>query len=139
MNKYKIFLDFDGTVVEHDHPRIGREVPFAIETIINLIRAKHEVILNTYRANSKDSDLGMQQAIQFLTYRLSKYGEKMIKCTDMKIMPQKWDWDLIKINNVIFIDDMADNMPTLPGIRIPNLFMVDWERVQQQFQFNGLY
>ena len=28
-----IGIDFDGTIVEHEYPRIGREIPFAIETL----------------------------------------------------------------------------------------------------------
>ncbi len=28
-----IAVDFDGTIVEHKYPEIGRELPFAIETL----------------------------------------------------------------------------------------------------------
>ena len=28
-----IAVDFDGTIVEHRYPEIGREIPFAIETL----------------------------------------------------------------------------------------------------------
>ena len=28
-----IAVDFDGTIVEHKYPAIGRELPFAIETV----------------------------------------------------------------------------------------------------------
>ena len=27
-----IAVDFDGTIVEHRYPEIGREIPFAVET-----------------------------------------------------------------------------------------------------------
>ena len=28
-----IAVDFDGTIVEHKYPEIGKEVPFAIDTL----------------------------------------------------------------------------------------------------------
>ena len=40
-----IAIDFDGTVVEHEYPKIGREIPFAVETLKMLIRDRHNLIL----------------------------------------------------------------------------------------------
>ena len=31
-----IAVDFDGTIVQHRYPRIGKEVPFAIDTLKRL-------------------------------------------------------------------------------------------------------
>ena len=36
-----IAIDFDGTIVEHRYPEIGREIPFAIETLKRLIKDGH--------------------------------------------------------------------------------------------------
>ena len=36
-----IAVDFDGTIVEHDYPRIGKEIPFAIETLKKIQRDNH--------------------------------------------------------------------------------------------------
>ena len=33
-----IAVDFDGTIVEHRYPRIGEEIPFAIDTLKLLTR-----------------------------------------------------------------------------------------------------
>lgn len=44
-----IALDFDGTIVEHKYPEIGREIPFATETIRMLIKEHHKVILWSVR------------------------------------------------------------------------------------------
>lgn len=44
-----IAVDFDGTIVEHDYPRIGRERPFATETLRRLINDQHRLILWTVR------------------------------------------------------------------------------------------
>lgn len=44
-----IAIDFDGTIVEHKYPAIGREFPFAIETLKKLSDERHKLILWTVR------------------------------------------------------------------------------------------
>lgn len=44
-----IAVDFDGTIVEHRYPAIGKERPFATETLKKLIRDGHRLILWTVR------------------------------------------------------------------------------------------
>lgn len=44
-----IAVDFDGTIVEHKYPAIGRELPFAIETLKKLRDEHHKLILWTVR------------------------------------------------------------------------------------------
>lgn len=44
-----IAVDFDGTIVEHRYPAIGRELPFATETLRMLIRDRHKLILWSVR------------------------------------------------------------------------------------------
>ncbi|WP_163219430.1 BT0820 family HAD-type phosphatase [Bacteroides sp. 224] len=44
-----IAVDFDGTIVEHCYPKIGKEIPFATETIKMLIQERHKIILWTVR------------------------------------------------------------------------------------------
>ncbi len=44
-----IAVDFDGTIVEHQYPAIGEEIPFATETLKMLIKDQHRLILWTVR------------------------------------------------------------------------------------------
>ena len=44
-----IAVDFDGTIVEHKYPEIGKEKPFAIDTLIKIKEAGHRLILWTSR------------------------------------------------------------------------------------------
>ena len=44
-----IAIDFDGTLVEHKYPEIGREIPFAFETLRRLQQDRHRLILWTVR------------------------------------------------------------------------------------------
>ena len=44
-----IAVDFDGTIVEHRYPEIGREIPFATDTLRMLIAEQHKLILWSVR------------------------------------------------------------------------------------------
>ena len=45
----RIAIDFDGTIVEHKYPQIGREIPFAIATLKQLQAERHLLILWSVR------------------------------------------------------------------------------------------
>ena len=44
-----IAVDFDGTIVSHEYPQIGKEIPFATQTLKMLINDGHKLILWTVR------------------------------------------------------------------------------------------
>lgn len=44
-----IAIDFDGTIVEHRYPDIGKEIPFATDTLRMLIKDGHRLILWSVR------------------------------------------------------------------------------------------
>ena len=44
-----IAVDFDGTIVEHRYPSIGKEIPFALETLRKLRGDGHKLILWSVR------------------------------------------------------------------------------------------
>lgn len=44
-----IAVDFDGTIVEHRYPKIGKEIPFATQTLRMLIADRHKLILWSVR------------------------------------------------------------------------------------------
>ena len=55
-----IAVDFDGTIVEHRYPDIGKELPFAIETLCKLAKEGHRLILWTVREGQL-----LEDAIEF--------------------------------------------------------------------------
>ena len=59
-----IAVDFDGTIVRHKYPSIGKEKPFAIKTLKLLQDKGHQIILWTYRSGKELDD-----AIQFCKKR----------------------------------------------------------------------
>ena len=59
-----IAIDFDGTIVEHRYPSIGRELPFATATLKKLIDDGHKLILWSVR----EGDL-LQEAVDWCRER----------------------------------------------------------------------
>ena len=59
-----IAVDFDGTIVEHRYPAIGKELPFAIETLRKLAKEGHRLILWTVREGKC-----LDEAIEFCRSR----------------------------------------------------------------------
>lgn len=56
----KIAVDFDGTIVEHEYPKIGKIRPFAFQTLKMLQEKGHLLILWTYR-----SGVYLDEALEF--------------------------------------------------------------------------
>ena len=60
-----IAVDFDGTIVKHEYPKIGRELPFAIDTLKRLQqKPEYQLILWTVREG-----LELQEALEFCKNR----------------------------------------------------------------------
>lgn len=55
-----IAVDFDGTIVENKYPQIGKEIPFAIETLKKLADEQHRLILWTVREGKF-----LEEAVEF--------------------------------------------------------------------------
>jgi hypothetical protein len=51
-----IAVDFDGTIVEDKYPQIGKERPFAVATLKQLMKDGHYLILWTVRKGEKLDD-----------------------------------------------------------------------------------
>src|SRR6187399_154858 len=118
----KIYLDFDGTVVEHAYPKIGREVPHAMRVIKRLQEAGHEVILNTYRVELDEKE--HKQALDYLNNHY-KVELEPIESTTVKLEPI---WNL-KDKDVIYIDDNGYGTPLIPAV-YDGKNMVDWLQVE---------
>lgn len=56
----KIAVDFDGTIVEHKYPEVGKVRPFAFQTLKMLQEKGHLLVLWTYR-----SGIYLDEAVEF--------------------------------------------------------------------------
>lgn len=59
-----IAIDFDGTIVEHAYPQIGKPIPFAIETLLQMQKDNHKLILWTVREGRL-----LQEAVDYCAER----------------------------------------------------------------------
>jgi hypothetical protein len=100
----KIAIDFDGTIVEHEYPEIGKEKLFAFLTLKELDKMGAQLILWTFRAGKELDDAVeycRKNGIEF--YAVNKnYPEEIFDETVSR-----------KINADIYIDDK--NIGGFPG------------------------
>lgn len=142
----KIYLDFDGTVVEHEYPKIGRCNYGCFEVIKKLQDAGHEIVLNTYRSECNNGTI--EAALDLINERhwmclKSKNAEfdfeiQRIYPTFSKIQPQPFNIDEYIGNGVIFIDDQSRDVPLKKACMTQGM-MVDWDALDKIFEEKGLY
>ena len=135
-----IYLDFDGTVVEHEYPKIGRFNPGALETVKDLMKKGHLVILNTMRADFQNGSL--QKALDYLNRHPTIELPFEIIALPKKIYPRPWNIvsEGVKFLEIhgIYIDDTAFSMPTVRCNHLINSTMVDWEVVRSELSLLSL-
>ena len=91
-----IAVDFDGTIVTHEYPRIGKEIPFAIETLIRLQREGYRLILWTVRSGNlldEAVEYCRSKGLEFYAVN-ANFSEEQFDAKDSR-----------KVNANIYIDD----------------------------------
>jgi hypothetical protein len=100
----KIAIDFDGTIVEHEYPKIGKEKLFAFQTLKQLEKMGALLILWTFRTG-KELDEAVEfcrkNGIEFYAVN-SNYPEEILDESVSR-----------KVNADIYIDDK--NVGGFPG------------------------
>jgi hydroxymethylpyrimidine pyrophosphatase-like HAD family hydrolase len=91
-----IAVDFDGTIVEHAYPKIGKEMLFAFATLKQLQKKGHRLILWTFR----DGEL-LDEAVEYCR----RNGVEFY-AVNKSYPEEKYDLSISrKINADLFIDD----------------------------------
>lgn len=124
-----IYLDFDGTVVEHKYPSIGEYNSGAFEVVKKLISAGHNIILNTYRV-----ELSVESFKEAHRYLCQGLGVPDIEFTRTKKHPIEWDFNLFRDLDEIHIDDCGPKHPMRS-----DKAMINWKIIDLEFQANGIY
>ena len=97
-NNKVIAVDFDGTIVEHKYPAIGKEMLFAFATLKELQKKGHKLILWTIRTGElleEAVDFCRQNGVEF--YAVNKnYPEEVLDQNTSR-----------KLNADVFIDDRS--------------------------------
>jgi hypothetical protein len=132
----KIYLDFDGTVVEHYFPEIGAENPHAIQVIARLQAAGHEIVMNTYRADIDQKHV--QEALDYI-HSFEEIKQAIEKFLPQKLEPRSFDLDLAKESNQLYLDDISTGIPMRRNIVLEHGMMVDWMALEKILEEAGLF
>ena len=76
-----IAVDFDGTIVSHAYPNIGKPIPFAIETLKKLQADGHQLILWSVREGEllqEAVDYCQQKGLEFYAVNANFPEEQML-------------------------------------------------------------
>ena len=101
-----IAIDFDGTIVEHRYPKIGKEIPFAFATLKQLQAEHHKLILWSVREGElldEAVEYCRSRGVEFFAVNSNYPEEPLAKNTNCACRKLKAD---------LFIDDR--NLGGLP-------------------------
>lgn len=109
----KLAVDFDGTCVTHEYPRIGKDIG-AIPVLKELVKKGHKLILNTMRSGKE-----LEEAVEW-------FRENDIPLYGINQDPGQRRWTSSpKVHADLYIDDAALGCPVKYDPDISNRFFVD--------------
>lgn len=126
--KYTIAIDFDGTVVMHDYPKVGADCPHVLEVLMEIVAHGAGLILHTMRSGEQLDD-----AIKWFKDReIPLYG---IQCN-----PTQHQWtESRKCYAHLYIDDAALGCPLIFDPEKSKRPFVDWVGVDRLLQKHDWY
>lgn len=114
-----IAVDFDGTVVCHEFPEIGKDVPEAEQSLKKLSELGHQLILWTMRSGPS-----LLEAIEW-------YRQRNIPLYGINSNPSQKNWTTSpKAHADVYIDDAAFGCPR---IVFENFEVVCWKEIMKSF------
>ena len=121
-----IAVDFDGTCVTHDYPRIGKEIG-APKVLKRLVKAGHKLILNTMRSGKE-----LQDAIHW-------FNENGIELYGVNENPTQKYWTTSpKVYAQMYIDDAAFGCPIRNVPDFSDRPFADWDSIYRQLIRMGI-
>lgn len=110
-------VDFDGTMVEHDYPDVGAELPGAVEALKAILARGDRIILWTMRSGDR-----LRDAVKWCE-------DRGVVLEGANINPQQGAWTSSpKAYAHVYIDDAALGCPLIhPEGKRP---YVDWAKVR---------
>lgn len=120
-----IAVDFDGTCVTHEFPKIGKDIG-AVDTLRALVEKGHKLILYTMRCNKE-----LEEAMEW-------FDKNEITLWSVNENPtQSWTTSP-KIFAHLYIDDTALGCPLKYDPWLCKRPYVDWEQVNKYLTSNGI-
>lgn len=121
-----IGIDFDGTIVTHDYPHIGKDIG-AFPVLKALKEKRHKLILYTMRSEDK-----LQEAISYCQ-------EKGLEFDFINENPEQQKWTKSpKIFCNFYIDDAAIGVPLKNIPEMSKRPYVDWDLILGHLKSNDI-
>lgn len=118
-----IALDFDGTVVTHDFPQIGKEIDNCVATLKRLNEAGTKIILSTMRSNS-DKGNYLDEAVDW-------FKNRNIPLWGIQHNPEQHEWTSSpKCYAHMYIGDDALGCPLTYNSELSTRVFADWFRIE---------
>lgn len=121
-------IDFDGTIVKHDFPRIGEPLPGAFDVMKELKENGWKLILWTCRENDgyKISRQFLKDAVEFCRENGVEFDAVNEACMDVEFRPE--DGLKRKVYGNVYIDDR--NLGGFPGWDVVRRILIDGEPLE---------
>jgi hypothetical protein len=139
MKEQEIFIiDFDGTVVTHDFPRIGLDIG-AIPVLKKLIENGHKLILFTMRSDveapkSDDANIFPIPG-NYLSQAVDWFKKNDIPLYGIQTNPTQHTWtNSPKAYGQRIIDDTALGAPLITNSELSDRPFIDWEAVEKELE-----
>ena len=118
-----IALDFDGTCVTHEFPKVGKDIG-AVPVLKDLVDKGHKLILHTMRAKGNDGIDYLQPAVKW-------FEDNGIPLFGVNHNPTQDRWTTsLKAFAHIYIDDAALGCPLITS-KLSERPYVDWVKVKE--------
>ncbi len=145
LNGLIIGVDFDGTCVTHDFPRVGKELPHCVNVLKKLVQAGAKLILWTMRSDlvgelsSNDPTISSKVAENYLEQAVNWFAERHIPLHGIQCNPDQKNWTSSpKCYCHLYIDDAALGCPLMYYEDFSYRPWVDWLAVDKfLFQEDG--
>lgn len=134
-----IAVDFDGTCVTHDYPKVGKDIG-AIPVLRRLTDAGHQLILFTMRSymhgvspvTNKDENGGLSDAVKW-------FKDNNIPLWAVNENPDQRSWtESPKPYAQLYIDDAALGCPCYYKPETHSRPFVNWNCIEELLQQKGL-
>lgn len=135
----EIAIDFDGTCVTHEFPRIGKDIG-AVPVLKELVENDHKLILFTMRSdritnNQSNNNPEIKDTFgYFLTDAVNWFGENDIPLYGIQTNPRQGWTTSPKAYAHLYIDDAALGCPLIFDTSISDRPFVDWEKVREMLR-----
>ena len=141
MKQLTICVDFDGTCVTHEFPKVGKDIG-AVPVLKCLVAAGHRLILWTMRSDSEivesDSEEIHAVAGNYLTDAVNWFKENEIPLFGVNENPEQKSWTSSpKAYGHFYIDDAAIGCPLITEDKGSRPY-VDWIMMEAHLIYKGI-